>query len=234
MVVWIVGFPHTATTYAYRVLRGVFGFGVFEPFNPFVRLDYAARGWHRHYSEGLVDDDFDKLPHEAKHHADIVSMAFLASTWCRLPTYLSVIERSVLDFAKAVRGVQGVVKDVSVWWLLLRSDVVRNLGTVFVLVRDRDAVWRDFKMVLTREKDESVRHPCHLAGLGLFAQALGIKVPRWCRLAPIRCARKLFDKLYSTYVEMANRAEDAGAVVLRFGKLSEDSLVNALKRLTRA
>ena len=240
MVIWVVGFPHTATTFVYKTIYRLTLFGVFEPFNPFVRLSHLLDGRHVHYSEGEVPDDFDKLSSDAKQYAYEASMLVLGATRCRFNR--SRFEEAVIEFTKVTKGLAAVVKDVSAWWVLLRRAAELDIPMI-VTVRDRDAVYGDFariSSVWTGLKSfvanalEAHRHPCHMGGLGIFAQALGIEVRHTVGVS-LRSMRKLFDRLYYEYEKLAEDAEASGRVtIIRFGeRLGESEVVKTVKELLR-
>jgi len=167
---FIIGFPHTATTYCYKYILKKFRHlkGVFEPFNA------EVVGWCKsykkvhHYSEGEVEHHYDLLSPELR------SLIELNARWLwdwvnndkPVQPYLGLFWSRILNSLQYSRD-QYLVKDVCAW-VRLREIVPLLPTTQFILLqKDRGSVLRDFLMLYDRV-NKNIRSPRWGLGLSLF------------------------------------------------------------------
>lgn len=147
-MVFIIGFPRTATTGIYREICGMadglftaMGYGrplcIYEPFNPEVVSDIARRGVHEHDRVGRVPHTYSDLP---KPLFELIrrNSAWLEGFMEHGEPYMGEEWRDVLDGMLEHAEENGrpvVVKDVYAWPRL--GEIVRLYGdrAVFVVPR---------------------------------------------------------------------------------------------------
>ncbi len=144
----ILGFPRTATTVIYVVLRDILKehLAVLEPFNPECVTSCAISGLVEHNVLGKVSDDFNKLPNDLRYliaingywYYDWLLRTKPYAPWCGW--YWREIFERLHEMSAPI-----LVKDVCIWTELDElSDKYKD--TLFVLtIRGKDAVLKAFQ-----------------------------------------------------------------------------------------
>jgi len=240
--IFVIGFPHTATTYCYKYLLEKFPrhMGIFEPFNAEV-VDWCMELNHTyHYSEGKVKHHLLHLPplliqliYENSRWLwdwvdnDKPSTEFLGNAWSNVLTSLdSVTERFI-------------VKDVCAWVRLKEIVELLPRTKFIILVKDKESVFNDF-LTLYRQtlqvKDYRKTHGRWLLGLGLFYRYF-YGVENYPRHVDEIVLKRVFDDVYSrycniaSYIETHHKYRDRVKVIVFEKRLQDEYIENALKQL---
>jgi len=236
--IFIIGFPHTATTYCYKYLLEKFpGYmGIFEPFNAEVVEWCLASKEVYHYSEGKVRHHLSEIPNEIRDlieenanwlwdwvYNDNPSSPFLGRYW-------KIILKKLNDLGSGV-----IIKDV-IAWVRLEEIVELLQNTHFILlVKDDQSVLDDFLRLYWKVGPE-VRLPRWGLGLSLFYRYFH-GTTNYPEHFDQNVLRELFSDVYSRYKQIvalvSSHYKYASRVhVIRFEKRLQDKYIeNALKQL---
>ena len=235
---FILGFPHTATTYCYKFVKSKLPnlLGVFEPFNAEVVSWCVSSDRVLHYSEGAVEHDFSKLPKDVRDL--VIKNASWFDEWCRSDeprqrflgnNYMTVLSK--LDqLPQAI-----LIKDVCAWVELPYIVHTFSKSKFILLLKDYESVEADFLKLYdiykARGEIDKLRMRW-LMGIGLFYRFFtGKKLGD--RVGTKEDVRELLSVTYSFYRVLVRCCRYVSNVaVIEFEKrLTDDKIIQALKQL---
>jgi len=239
--VFIIGFPHTATTYCYKISLQQFGgcLGIFEPFNAEVVGWCLTSKEVHHYSEGKVKHHLLEIPVFIKDlieknanwlwdwvYNDKPSTPFLGRYWKMILRELDNLRFKV------------IVKDVIAWVKL--EEIVELLpNTHFIVtIKDDQSVLNDFLKLYWKVAEE-IKHPRWGLGLSLFYRYFH-GVTSYPKRFDRNTLRELFNDTYTRYKQIvalvSNHSKYASRVhVIHFEKrLQKEQLLNVLGKIKKA
>ncbi|NPA98569.1 MAG: hypothetical protein GXO43_04235 [Crenarchaeota archaeon] len=152
-VVFIVGYPRTATTGIYQEIcryLGELGFKplcIYEPFNPDVVDDIYRRGIHEHDRVGEIIHTYDLLPPQLFEEIRLNARWLDGFMYGRKPylgDWKAILDKLYWYAEKTGRAL--VIKDVYVWPRLGQLKRLYGDKTVFISpIRHRDYVFRSLR-----------------------------------------------------------------------------------------
>jgi len=224
---FVIGFPHTATTYCYKYILSKFKKlkGVFEPFNA------EVVGWCKsfekvhHYSEGEVEHHYNQLK------PDLRKLIELNATWFwdwvnnDKPThpFLGLFWYQILEELHYSMD-KYIVKDVCAWVYLKKIVPLFPSTRFIILEKDRASVLRDFLSLYYRI-DKAKHNPRWGLGLSLFYRKFH-GVDKYPKPFNESVLARMFNDVYSKYLHLCNEIAHFWNVrIIAFEKRLEDWMI---------